>query len=648
MVADGIPQNLKCKESFRDYTKRLQPRIVHPHHITIHRIAECIELLQGEMQVAELLEFIKGFGGEFCVGLQLDLWTDANTHVCYAALSLSRCVERMSGTKVVGLEVSSEVLEFEQFPETRHTANNIKTWIQSVLTRNKLPYHAVSGVSPDGAADGVAAIKQINELHNVLDKCQLHQLNRTVLASLGLALTPCPNEGAKEVVRSHRRISQLSNQSRHVFDAIRKLQIKANVKEHHILTTTDTCPTRWGNQFDQFEKNIVLRPVLDPVITKHKSDNRNQAVGMLEDVFDDGGKKTTNEVNMGDLGILDKHWDDTIELEAFLRQPYMINKTIEHQSIGHKKPITGAQGIQMISQWSKNMYGPLKLLDFPKSAKLKHRTRLQLPARDRSILSEATQTAQAVAWDQLEDRFFTNAPSRSRLIQLYMSKNMPISEAVPKEFVSTANGYYLVALRAAARHLNKLSASENPEKKMSLSASTTNCKGKRKRHGMEQSAVVMLISPPVAANSSISANDDAPDAVMAEVNAWDNLPMQLVEEHRDPSTGLVDEFALLFARRHQFPLHYFVFRQCASHLGHEANVEQLFSGAKHLSDPNMLPSFLRNLTKISANKSKYKPSEEQIWSMYQSKYSGLRNYENNDDNSDSSFGSSTSDSSDSD
>jgi len=117
-----------------------------------------------------------------------------------------------------------------------------------------------------------------------------------------------------------------------------------------------------------------------------------------------------------------------------------------------------------------------------------------------------------------------------------------------------------------------------------------------------------------------------------------------VEKHRDPSTGLVDECALLFACRHQFPLHYFVFRQCASHLGHETNVEQLFSGAKHLSDPNMLPSFLKNLTKISANKSKYKPSVEQIWHMYQSKYSGLRNYENND--SDSSSDSDTSDSSD--
>ena len=38
--------------------------------------------------------------------------------------------------------------------------------------------------------------------------------------------------------------------------------------------------------------------------------------------------------------------------------------------------------------------------------------------------------------------------------------------------------------------------------------------------------------------------------------------------------GLHDEFKMMYFFRHRFPLHYFIFKQTASHLPHEANVEQ--------------------------------------------------------------------------
>ena len=41
--------------------------------------------------------------------------------------------------------------------------------------------------------------------------------------------------------------------------------------------------------------------------------------------------------------------------------------------------------------------------------------------------------------------------------------------------------------------------------------------------------------------------------------------------------GLLNEFAMMYALRERFPLHYVVFRQTSSHLPHEANVEQVFS-----------------------------------------------------------------------
>eukprot|EP00962_Isochrysis_galbana_P040717 scaffold14792_cov146-Isochrysis_galbana.AAC.1 len=45
-------------------------------------------------------------------------------------------------------------------------------------------------------------------------------------------------------------------------------------------------------------------------------------------------------------------------------------------------------------------------------------------------------------------------------------------------------------------------------------------------------------------------------------------------------------------RKELFPLHFIVFKQCASHLHHEASVEQVFSLAKRVSDPNLDPNHL--------------------------------------------------------
>ena len=41
--------------------------------------------------------------------------------------------------------------------------------------------------------------------------------------------------------------------------------------------------------------------------------------------------------------------------------------------------------------------------------------------------------------------------------------------------------------------------------------------------------------------------------------------------------GMLNEFQMMWSLRKRFPLHYIVFKQIASHLPHEANVEQYFS-----------------------------------------------------------------------
>lgn len=71
MVADGIKQSLCKRDSFRDYTYSYEPRAAFPHHITIHRIAECIHELQELKQLASLADFIDSFDGVDCVGLEI-------------------------------------------------------------------------------------------------------------------------------------------------------------------------------------------------------------------------------------------------------------------------------------------------------------------------------------------------------------------------------------------------------------------------------------------------------------------------------------------------------------------------------------------------------------------------------------------------
>lgn len=78
---------------------------------------------------------------------------------------------------------------------------------------------------------------------------------------------------------------------------------------------------------------------------------------------------------------------------------------------------------------------------------------------------------------------------------------------------------------------------------------------------------------------------------------WAALKKEMWESFVDDQ-GLLDEFAFMYAVRDRFPLHYTVFRQTASHLPHEANVEQVFSRSGLLTDPNMNPDVLSVLVRI--------------------------------------------------
>ena len=59
-----------------------------------------------------------------------------------------------------------------------------------------------------------------------------------------------------------------------------------------------------------------------------------------------------------------------------------------------------------------------------------------------------------------------------------------------------------------------------------------------------------------------------------------------------------------------------MFRQTASHLPHEGNVEKIFSLGGRLSDPNMNTSYLATLVFMGANQKVHMPPVKDVWQRY--------------------------------
>ena len=86
--------------------------------------------------------------------------------------------------------------------------------------------------------------------------------------------------------------------------------------------------------------------------------------------------------------------------------------------------------------------------------------------------------------------------------------------------------------------------------------------------------------------------------------------------------GVLNEFEMMWHLRILFPLYFFVFKQTASHLTAEANVEQVFSRTGQLSEVNSDPDGLAVMVSIMINKHTYKPSVKDIMDKYYEMFRG--------------------------
>ncbi|KAK3235607.1 hypothetical protein CYMTET_54197 [Cymbomonas tetramitiformis] len=324
---------MTTQTEFRDYVRGYDPRAAFPHSETLRRIAVCVQQLQKEERVARTARHIKKFKGGQCVGIQLDMWTDTATHTAYAAVTQTTCEDSEDeNSDSAELFLRSEVMEFGVFPMSAKSGPNIRVWFVKVLKDNGIPYDAVSGVTPDGAADGQCALSQIEEISEKVDTCLLHQLQRGVLYSVGLAGVKSKNPECKSLLRKHNRVVMLSRQSLAYGKALNIVQTKAGVPSQSILNLEVTATTRWGNQFKQINKNNLLRQAIDAELHAYKQANRNNLDAIVETNESEEGSKVGTPVAAADIRLHLIDWDNSEELESFLSYPFEIKETLEHSA----------------------------------------------------------------------------------------------------------------------------------------------------------------------------------------------------------------------------------------------------------------------------------------------------------------------------
>jgi hypothetical protein len=181
-----------------------------------------------------------------------------------------------------------------------------------------------------------------------------------------------------------------------------------------------------------------------------------------------------------------------------------------------------------------------------------------------------------------------------------MSKQIQSKDYLPLSWNDHARTLYLKALRDAVS-INPTPSSQ------------------QRQHGVKKQKVASSGLPlfrGAALCSAVGAQDDEiRDSVLDELKRWEDKDLQEYSKYI-AEDGLLNEFKMMWELRESFPLHFTVFKQTACHLSHEANVEQVFSRAGLLADPNLLPAHLSTLVTVGFNKNAFKPQIAAIKDKY--------------------------------
>ena len=91
----------------------------------------------------------------------------------YACVIMTTVVDPVDTTVTRSqLRFRSDILDFNIFPYSEKTGENVKSWLLQVLDRNRIKHIMVSGITPDGAADGQCGLRLIDTLCDKVDTCR--------------------------------------------------------------------------------------------------------------------------------------------------------------------------------------------------------------------------------------------------------------------------------------------------------------------------------------------------------------------------------------------------------------------------------------------------------------------------------------------
>ena len=324
-----------------------------------------------------------------------------------------------------------------------------------------------------------------------------------------------------------------------------------------------------------------------------------------------GTKSVPRAVSCAEIGLSNGEWEESLAAENFLSHPKTLKDIIET----NLSSITAAQAFTLLFDLARHMAeldGDVSLLQHPEGPSLRARNRTSA-----TILVQDLPTfvidAHSILAEELSTRLFGSGyedrPSDIRLVQIYMSKQVSVETVLAPHLVSRARTLYLAMLRKATFIRGAAAQPEDAEPTLPATPKTPTL----------LRSVCIAQSQSARASSAAATCSAQGDPVALEANRWASLSPDVITKHTQHN-GLVHEFELVSSVEAEFPLHYTVFQQCASHIAHEGNSESTFSSAGGLSDPNMAANFLCRLTRVAGRKDSCKPDWPEVFSEYTAKY----------------------------
>eukprot|EP00966_Prymnesium_polylepis_P020000 460682-Prymnesium_polylepis.2 len=150
----------------------------------------------------------------------------------------------------------------------------------------------------------------ISTLAEKVDTCFLYILQRAVKYSNGQAGSVSKNEEAKGQLRLNTNVVTLSNQSGAFQERGCRRQVVAEMK------LVRTCPTRWGNEYLQLERNNILKLSIDPSLQEYKKANKGLKEAIVVTNDSDQGSKVGKAIAAADIGLTSKQRDLSPGLDA--------------------------------------------------------------------------------------------------------------------------------------------------------------------------------------------------------------------------------------------------------------------------------------------------------------------------------------------